>query len=214
MTLLRQGGGSGQGGAGLCRRQQRTSSSLAGSRASMGNVSRAPTLACSQAGGSGHGQGQRQWWGMAELRLTSPTSAGPPQAPPFPQSLHEETGAGLVIEFAPGQQGEMGVAGPSWRISLSCKLWVLCTYPLSPAAQMFLPTQCLCPLAHWSLGPLPLMRKGKAGAMGALAWGPAQHPLFWQSPTPELRPTRAGIFSGTHGPAVGGLGLNLSLGRT
>ena len=73
----------------------------------MGNVSRAPTLACSQAGGSGHGQGQRQWWGMAELRLISPTSAGPPQAPPFPQRLHEETGAGLVMEFAPGQQGEM-----------------------------------------------------------------------------------------------------------
>lgn len=55
------------------------------------------------------------------------------------------------------------------------------------------------------------MRKGKADAMGALAWGPAHNPLFWQSPTPELRPTRAGSFPGTHSPAVGGLGLNLSL---
>lgn len=119
----------------------------------MGNVSRAPTLACSQAGGSGRGQGQGQWWGMAELRLTSSSSARLPQAPPFPQRLHQETGAGLVMEFAPGQQGEMGVAGPSWGIRLFCKLWVLCTPPLSPAAQMFLPTQCLCPLAALEPGP-------------------------------------------------------------
>lgn len=184
MTLLRQGGGSGQGGAGLCRRQQRTSSSLAGSRASMGNVSRAPTLACSQAGGSGHGQGQRQWWGMAELRLTSPTSAGPPQAPPFPQSLHEETGAGLVIEFAPGQQGEMGVAGPSWRISLSCKLWVLCTYPLSPAAQMFLPTQCLCPLAALEPGPSAADEKGEGWCHGCPRLGSSPAPSLLAVPNP------------------------------
>lgn len=60
----------------------------------MGNVSRAPTLACSQAGGSGHGQGQRQWWGMAELRLISPSSAGPPQAPPFPKGSMRRLGLG------------------------------------------------------------------------------------------------------------------------
>lgn len=58
-----------------------------------------------------------------------------------------------MMEFAPGQQEEMGVAGPSWGISLSCKLWVLCTHPLSPAAQMFLPIQCLCPLAALEPGP-------------------------------------------------------------
>lgn len=127
----------------------------------MGNVSRAPTLACSQAGGSGHGQGQGQWWGVAELRLTFSSSARPPQAPPFPQRLHQETGAGLVMEFSPGLQGEMGVAGSSQGFSLSCKLWVLCTPPHLQLPRCSYPLSAYAPSLHWSLGPLPTGEKGE-----------------------------------------------------
>lgn len=53
----------------------------------MGNVSRAPTPARSLEGGSGLWAGERQWWGMAELRLPPQLSwatPGPVLSPKTP----------------------------------------------------------------------------------------------------------------------------------
>lgn len=54
----------------------------------MGNVSMAPTPARSQEGGSGLWAGERQWWGMAELRLPPPqlswATPGPILSPKAP----------------------------------------------------------------------------------------------------------------------------------
>lgn len=71
--------------------------------------------------GQACGQGHRQWWGQQASSLSlgcPPDSAGLPQTPPPPtphprflQRLHQGIQAGLVLGFAPVEQGETRAAG-------------------------------------------------------------------------------------------------------
>lgn len=132
VTLLRQGGARG-------RKEQawaEAASRLAGSRASMGNVSRAPAQPTPMPGGSG------LWAGVptgGDGWLGSLSSAGPPQAPLFPQGPCQETGPGLVLGFASPDQERQRLLARQRGTGLSCKLWGPCTPPL-PQLQSLSPS--------------------------------------------------------------------------
>lgn len=122
-----------------------------------------------------------------------PHSAGPPQAPPFPQGPHQETETGLC----PAGPGETGVA--SQEMGNRSLLEVVGALHPSPA-----PSCCELP-PHRHAGAQALccwVRNEKVAATQFSAWGPAQLPSSLNPP--KQAAARCRSFPGTLGPAAGG----------
>lgn len=147
----------------------------------MGNVSMAPTPARSQEGGSGLWAGERQWWGMAELRLPPPAQLGHPRPHPFPKGPIRRQGLGSCWDSSQSGKERQGGCWPGREFSLSCTLEVPCTPPLSPATASAHPLQQRrCLLATLEPGPLPTDEKGVRLVLWPPSLGvqPSVLPLF------------------------------------
>lgn len=160
----------------------------------MGNVSRTPAPAHYHARRAGLWAGEPTVVGDGWLGSLSsgcpPHSAGPPQAPPFPQGPHRETETGLC----PGGPGETGVASQE----MGDRSFLQVVGALPPAAAS-------SPTTHTgsgSPGPLPLGEEWEGRCHPFSLWGPAQLPSSLNPP--EQGGARYRSFPGTPGPAAGG----------
>lgn len=150
---------------------RRASRDLACSRASMGNVSRVPTPACRQAGGSRDSGG---WGGVGSLSLGCPSTQlswatpGPILSPKSPSRDRAWAGVGVCDSPAGGDRGYWpgnGTLHP-FPIPCCCK----CSSRLQPLRPFIRDTgaQALC----------PLMRREKAGAKAVLTWRSSSVPCL------------------------------------
>lgn len=171
VTLLRQGGGTGQGGTGLGRRQQASQQRSCLQQGQHGQRKQGPHPSLPP---SGRVQRQWGWGGVGSLSLGCPSTQlswatpGPILSPKSPSRDRAWAGVGVCDSPAGGDRGYWpgnGTLHP-FPIPCCCK----CSSRLQPLRPFIRDTgaQALC----------PLMRREKAGAKAVLTWRSSSVPCL------------------------------------